>query len=434
MKKHWFLILRRTVLFFALAFIPIQTDAYDENGVLMGGFTLMGNDGAAEAGENPAYLVFPKNEAASSLAFRSWGESALNTSFSKLNVESSLQWLAAGDLSYALHKFMDNKLAIGASLNSVRNPTIHRFDFQASTYLPALAASITSNSSMEQLQAAASVGAAYRLTASESIGVQLKYSARFESNISKANFEKFSVRNLQEAHNDNTMHTATAGVSYLFRTSPADFSFMVGNLGYKYQSVAFTHTASGNILGSVSEAGSFNNQFLTQPEFTLGSRVRLFDAVHLFTELGAQPPIECSGSDKTYRDEAPKGVVVRSFTARFEPGFSAALGFSFVVTPTLTLFTGVRGEKNQAASTFTSVSPGEYTNKNQTVLQMVASGGAAWRWNKILLQAGVQYFYQAVDQSQSARLNNGIGTITKDSGFQIEINGLGGYFGVAFDF
>ncbi|MBV6492961.1 MAG: hypothetical protein LDLANPLL_00968 [Turneriella sp.] len=412
----------------------MQTYAYDENGVLMGGFTLMGNDGAAEAGENPAYLVFPKNDAASSLAFRSSGESALNTSFDKLNVESSLQWLAAGDLSYALHKLMDNKLAIGASLNSVRNPTIHRFDFQASTYLPVLATSITSNSSMEQLQAAASVGAAYRLTASESIGVQLKYSARLDSNISKANFEKFGAINLQEAHNDKTMHTATAGVSYLLRTGPADFSVMVGNLGYQYQGVDFTHTASGSFLGSVSEAGSFNNQFLTQPEFTLGSRVQLFDAVHLFTELGAQLPIEYSGSDKAYRDEPPKGVVARSFTARFEPGFSAALGFSFVVTPTLTLFTGARGEKNQGSTIFTSVSPGEYTDKNQTVLQGIVSLGATWRWNRTLFQVGMQYFYQAVDQSQTARVDNGINTIVKDSGIQVEINGLGGYFGVALDF
>jgi hypothetical protein len=426
---------QKCALFLFLAF-PVIGPMYgaDENSMLMGGLILMGNDGAAEAGENPAYLVFPKNDAKGSLNVRLIGEKAHNLSIAGLGNNGSAQWFATGDISVAGHHFLGKRFAVGLTLNDVHSPTYQSITMRGAVFNAAANADINVNNTIRFTQNGLAAGFAWKFSANESLGVKVKYAVRSEFEKSQTNFQTGGFQNSQEILKETATHALIGSVSYLLHTPRADFSAMLSNFGYQYQPKSYSYTGMGPAFGNVYSSQEYSNRQPTEPYFALGTRVRTIGSLNLFTEGAVSPPMSTSGSDNGYRDQPPKGGVTRTFDRNTEPGFAAGAGLSLGITETITLFAGARGQKGNASTTFFSTSPGERTLKTEKIILASAGSGLTWRRGSLLVQVGAQYFYQRIDISEDERYINGTTILPKTSNPVITVNGWGIYLGAAADF
>lgn len=410
--------------------------AADENSMLMGGLAIMGNDGASEAGENPAYLTVVRRKNRCATNTRLTGVRSHNVSLTGIPVIESGQWFGSGDIGLSCTLSPSGNLAIGVLAGDVRMPNYQQLKVHARVFNAAVNGEIDSNLVYRSALGAVSFGIAYRFSASESLGLRIRYGIQSVIDKGTNSFQALGVQNGIEDLKESTTHVLSGQLSYLWHNDRSDWSLMLGNLGMQYEVSSFARSASGLALGGEKyDTIAYSNRAATEPFLGFGTRQRLFADFNLFAELGAQAPVTTTGHDNVYRDKTSiTGVVHREYTRYADAGFAVGSGFSAGITGNLSLFAGARAQKSRVETVFGAESPSSRHQKKQEVLFATLSAGASYRFGRLLLQSGLLYYYNRISEEKTDTWLNGSVQESQNNNPIITLNGYGLFLGVSADF
>lgn len=431
----------RIFLVLLLYCLPFSVVLATESGMLMGGLFSIGDDGAAEAGENPAYLASAGRAQGKSAHIRATAFNAGNIVLSTLPLTNSTQIMGAADMAIAWHRIAGSRWSGGVALADVRAPLYQRLALEGSQFNPATGfdASIkTMNIDQSHGMAAA---LAWQLSAKESLGARVRYSHRYlreKENLTAP--QNATVTFSSELVSEQHTHQLHAALSYLYHSAGGDFTLMAGNLGLQQGKGSFAYstvvsTSAVPVVAATYETSAFASSATVDPFFLIGGRKRVLGILQIFFEAGAQPALTQKTSDNFYRkDGSNKATVRRDITREGDIATALGAGIAINLKENVAWHSGIRYQTSKTRlSIFAEDNLSRYL-ETTSVRFAQASTGISWRRLTYTWQLGVSYQYQYVDLDKRSSYTDLGADKTSQSAIAVEVNTYGVFFAVAADF
>lgn len=430
----------RLRFFLSLPVVCMATAAIfaQESGMLMGGLYSIGNDGAAEAGENPAFLAIGRQTTGRSAHIRTSGFSSGNIVLSSLPLKSAVQQTASADMAIAWHRISGSRWSAGLALSDVRAPLYQKLAIegaQAGSVAGLDVAIKTQNT--DQLHAFAA-GVAWQLSPKESLGARIRYQHRYlneKENLTAP--QSTTVTFASELVTEQNAHQLHTSFSYLYSTAAADFTLIAGNFGSQQVRGSFAYstvisTSTNPVFSATQDAASYANSTTLDPFFLMGTRRRLFNRVNLFLEAGAQPSVKQSVSDNFYRkDGSNKGTIRRDITREGEIATALGAGLGVNLRENLVWHTGARYQTSNTRVAMMAADNNSRYLESTGVRFLQAATGVSWQMNNYTWQLGVTYQYQNVELEKRSSYTDSGSDKTSQSRVAVEVNAYGAFFAVA---
>ncbi len=412
-----------------------------ESGLLMGGLYAIGNDGAAEAGENPAYLAIAGPKAKHSMHARSTAYNAGNIAVSALPITGATQQLSALDFAFGWHRIAGSKWSAGLAMGDVRSPLYQRLALEGSQTSAATGLNVSIKTlNVDQLHGL-NAALAWHLTTKESLGLRMRYSHRYlrekENLIAPQNA---TVTFSSELVNEQRVHQLHGTLSYLYHVPDGDFTLMAGNIGVQQGKGSFAYstvisTVSNAVAAATHDASAYATNTTLDPFFLIGGRRRIFGILNLFAEAGAQPTITQKTSDNFYRkDGSQKATVRRDIVREGDIALALGTGIDVNLNDAITWHLGVRYQTSKSRNSMVAEDNQSRYLENTSVQFLQASTGLSWRRLAYTWQLGVSYQYQSVALEKRSSYTDTGGDKASQSSVSIDVNTYGVFFAVAADF
>ena len=409
-----------------------------ESGMLMGGLYSVGNDGAAEAGENSAFLAAGGKAAGRSAHIRTAGFNSGNIVLSSLPLKSAAQQTASVDMAIAWHRISGSRWSAGFAVSDVRAPLYQKLAIEGARagLVPGLDIAIKTQNT-DQVHALAA-GLAWQLSPKESVGARIRYQHRYFSE--KENLtapQSTTVTFASELLTDQNAHQLHASFSYLYSTAAADFTLVAGNFGSQQVRGSFAYstvisTSTNPVFAATHDAARYANSTTLDPFFIVGTRRHLFNTVNLFFEAGAQPTVRQSASDNFYRkDGSNKATIRRDITREGEIATALGAGIGVHLTENLAWHTGARYQTSNTRVIMIAADNNSRYVESTAVRFLQAATGVSWQLNNYTWQLGVTYQYQSVDLDKRSSYADSGSDKTSESRVPVEVNSYGAFFAVA---
>lgn len=412
-----------------------------ESGLLMGGLYSIGDDGAAEAGENPAYLASAKHKAGRSVHARTAGFHSGNVVLSSLPLKSASQQTASADMAIAWRSIAGGRWSAGFAVSDVRAPLYQRLALEGSQASTVSGLDISIKTQSVDQQHGFATGIAWQLSPKESLGARIRYTHRYfreKENLSapQSTTVTFSSELVTEQH----VHQLHGTLSYLYSTPAADFTLIAGNFGSQQNIGAFAYssvisTSANPVFAATQDSSAYANSTTLDPFFLVGTRKRLFQALNIFFEAGAQPTVRQNTSDNFYRkDGSQKATIRRDITREGEIATTLGTGIALNLSDSLTWHAGARYQTSRIRISMLAADNLSRYLENTNVRFLQAATGISWRRNNYTWQFGATYQYQNVELEKRSSYADTGGDKTSQSNLAVEVNTYGAFFAVAADF
>jgi opacity protein-like surface antigen len=435
---------RRILVIFAsatayLAFTGV-THAH-ESGLLMGGLYSIGDDGAAEAAENPAFLATAKRTQGKSAHARTAAYNAGNIVVSALPVTNTTQVAGSMDLAMGWHRIAGSRWSAGLAFGDVRSPIYQRLALEGSQLSPLTGLNVSIRTLNVDQSHGLSAALAWHLTVKESLGLRLSYRHRYvrekENLIAPQNA---SVTFASELVSEQRAHQLHATLSYLYHAAGGDITLMAGNLGAQQGKGSFAYstvisTSANAVVAATHDASAFATAATLDPFFLIGSRTRVLARLNLFFEAGAQPTLTQKSSDNFYRkDGSQKATVRRDTTREGDIAITLGTGIALNLSENIAWHSGVRYQTSKTRMAMFAEDNHSRYLENTSVRFVQASTGISWRRLAYTWQFGLSYQYQNVDLEKRSSYTDTGADKTSQSNVAIAVNTYGVFFAVAADF
>ncbi len=284
-----FLTIKNVIFCLCIASIaPFNAAFAAESGLLMGGLYSIGDDGAAEAAENPAFLATAKRTQGKSAHARTAAYNAGNIVVSTLPVTNTTQVMGAINLAIGWHRIAGSRWSAGFALGDVRAPIYQRLALEGSQLSPLTGLNVSVKILNVDQSHGLSAALAWHLTAKESLGLRLSYRHRYVRE--KENLiapQSASVTFASELVSEQRAHQLHATLSYLYHAPGGDFTLMVGNLGAQQGKGSFAYstvisTSANAVVAATHDASAFATAAMLDPFFLIGNRTRVLGILKFF--------------------------------------------------------------------------------------------------------------------------------------------------------
>ena len=406
----------------------------------MGGLYAIGDDGAAEAGENPAYLAVSRGLPKRSVHVRSAGFLSGNIVVTNQPIADVTQLQSAFDAALAWRALGGSKWAAGLAVGDVRQPTYQRLSLEGKSFAPATGFETTfQSSSVDQIH---SIGAAlaYRLSPKDSLGFRLRYTHRLVRD--KENVVapvSSTVVFSDELTSEQRGHQIQGTLSYLYHAGLGDFTIVAGNLGAQQIQGSFAYStaisSANNVVATTQESAGFSNAGTLDPFFLIGFRRLLFGAHNVFVEGGAQPTVQQYFSDNFYRkDGSQKATVRRDIHREGGIAYEAGAGLGLRLSEDWTWHAGARYQTSSARVSSVAADNNSRYLDTTSVQFFQGTTGVSWRRSSYTWQLGASYQYQKADlEKRSSYTDTGVDKATSTQ-VNVAVNTYGFFFAFAADF